>query len=128
MLIQVVRNELYIPPRKRLILPPHSVFIPPPPQIVVSIGGVVSVREPRYRRVIGHPDMAGATYRVGDVLYVGFHEAIKRQRDGERNVEIHWTSEPEDEIALASIRKEVRLNYRRDPLSKLDGWTLVETD
>lgn len=82
----------------------------------------MSVREPNYRRVIGHPDMAGASYRIGDVLYVGFHEAIKRQRDGATNVDIHWTSQPEDEIALASIRMFVQRGYQQDPFSKLDGW------
>lgn len=123
-------SRLYVPPVRQIWVPSKPVIwtpetlihIPEAPDILVSIGGVISVKERSYARVIGHPDLAdGCRHRVGDTLYVGFREAFQRIRSGEE-VELHWTPDAEDERALAPIRKLVMKARSNDPRSRYDGW------
>lgn len=90
----------------------------------MTLGGLIIIStanrtEPA--RVIGHPDLAtGASVRQGDTLYVSVSEAVYRQSQGEA-VDIHLTSRPEDDSALAAFRARARKRWEDDRLP--DGWT-----
>lgn len=125
MRIEVITGhpEIWTPPPRRLWTPPSARIVVETQPILVSIGGVITIRERPYVRVIGHPDLAfGSQHPSGYTLYISIQEAIARERNGEK-VEIHWTPTEEDERILAPLRAEVRRRRAADPLSKLDGWT-----
>jgi len=88
-----------------------------------TTGGILIVknRPSRPRRVIGHPELAtGARVRKDDTLYVSMSEAIYRQNQGE-DVEMHFTSTPDDDKTLAYTKEQVWNQWDNDRLP--DGWT-----
>lgn len=121
---------IYIPEPKRIWVPPKFLLLPEsiriirPSEDLAVIQHKLIIFERSYRLIIGHPDLPeGASHQAGDTLYTSIYEALNRQKDGQE-VEIHWTSTPIDELALASLRETIIQKRRHDPLSKLDGWTI----